>query len=146
MNKSLIGGAKMATAIIARRPGLFRCSGIGQTVFAKAGEELPAHISCGGGCGWEFRDEDNPRPEMVTVIVGSGPFYPLIIREVPIAGDTINLKHGLVGSYRVMKVDTVTQVTETDPIPMWWPRIIVERVGNHEAGRPIHEVGYEVSL
>ena len=129
----------MATAVITRRPGQFRCSGVGQTVHAKVGEELPAHMSCQGGCEWEFRKEDNPRPEKVTVIIGDEPFFALIIDEVPQAGDLLNLRNRMVGSFRVTNVDIITQGTGVAPLT--WPRLMVEREGDHEEGHPIYAAG-----
>jgi len=125
----------MAIAVIARRTGVFRCSGIGQTVFARAGEELLAHDTCSGGCEWEFKKEDNPRPDKATVVIGNGPFYVLVIDEVPQAGDTINLGAGLVGSYHVTAVSTITRQGNL------WPNIIVERVGHHVEGLHVYRVG-----
>ncbi len=129
----------MATAVVARRTGLYRCSGIGCTKFVRAGEELPTHTTCEGGCEWEFRPEDNPRPEMVSVVIGNGPFFALVIGEVPKVGDTLNLRTGLVGRYRVIKVDTKTP--KNGPNDVWLPHFLVERVGNHEKGQPIYAVG-----
>jgi len=133
----------MATAVVARKTGIYRCSGIGQTKFVRAGEELPAHTTCKGGCEWEFRPEDNPQPDKVTVIIGNGPFFVLIVSEVPKVGDTLNLRTGLVGRYRVTKVDTITPKDGTrDPV---WPHLLVERVGDHKKGQYIYAVG-EVPL
>jgi len=125
----------MATAIMARKTGTYRCSGVGQTIFVQAGEELPAHDTCPAGCEWEFRPEDNPRPGKATVIIGNGPFYVLIIDEVPQVGDIINLGAGLVGSYCVTAVNTITRRSNL------WPNIMVKRKGDHEERLPIHRVG-----
>src|SRR3989338_8579105 len=97
----------MATAVTARRTGMYRCSGLGQTKYVGAGERLPAHTTCEGGCEWEFKKGDNPQPENSTLIIGNDPYYVLIINEVPNVGETLNLRGGLVGSFKVTSVDTI---------------------------------------
>lgn len=131
----------MAKAVMAWRTGKFRCSGIGKTKYARAGEELPAHTSCQGGCEWEFREEDNPHPESAIVIIGGDTFFFLVIPEVPKVGDTLNLTDGLVGNYRVMELDTVQANLTRGKALYPWPRIMVERIGEHEEGQRIYAVG-----
>ncbi len=130
----------MATKVLARRTGLYRCSGIGQTIFAKAGEELPAHTNCKGGCRWEFKSRDNPRPEKTTIVIGNKPFFVSIMDKVPEIGSEINLSVGLKGRYRVIVVDILVIIND-----IWWPHLSVKRVGDCKKGGPVHEVG-EVSL
>ena len=128
----------MATTVMARRTGMFRCTGLGQTKYARAGEELPAHDSCPGGCEWQFNDKGNLRPEKATVIIRhhlDGPSYVLIIEEVPKVGDTIDLRVGLNGNFRVTKVDTITSHDYL------YPRILVEYVGDYK-----EELVYAVGL
>lgn len=48
----------MATEMIAQQTGMYECSGIGQTVYAKKGEKLPAHDTCEGGCEWRLKPDD----------------------------------------------------------------------------------------
>ena len=133
----------MAKETVARRTGMHRCSGLGLTKYVRAGEELPAHTTCEGGCEWAFRDEDNPDPEKATVIIGNGPFFALAIIEVPKVEDTVNLGAGLVGSYRVTHVGTKT--SKKSPSHALYPHLLVERVGDHEQGKPIYAV-VEVQL
>jgi len=129
----------MATAVIARRTGMFRCSGVGKTKRVRAGEKLPSHTSCKGGCEWEFRPEDNPQPEKVTIIIGDGPFFIIVMDEVPQVGDMLNLRSGLVGQHRVTKVGKITSKKAIRD--MGRPRIMVERVGGYEEGSLIYAVG-----
>jgi hypothetical protein len=127
----------MATAFVTRRTGMYRCSGLGQTKYVKAGETLSAHTDCEGGCEWEFKTEDNPLPEDATVIIGEDPYFILTISEVPQIGDILNLEVGLVGAYRVTKVDTITLKVR----PYVRPRLVVEKVGDVKEGQHPHRVG-----
>ena len=127
----------MATSVMARRTGIYRCTGIGQTVSVKAGEQLPTHTTCEGGCEWIFRSEDNSQRQKATVIIGNDPYFVLIIDEVPAVGDILNLRGGLAGRFRVTTMSTISR--KYDHGNMLWPHLLVQREGNHQKQRFIYQ-------
>lgn len=129
----------MAASAMARRTGIYRCTGIGQTVSVKAGEQLPTHTTCDSGCEWTFRSEDNSQQQKATVIIGNGPYFVLIIDEVPAVGYILNLRGGLDGRFRVTAVNTISR--KYDHGDMLWPHLLVQRVGNHQKDRFIYRIG-----
>lgn len=129
----------MTTSAMARRTGIYRCTGIGQTVSVRAGEQLPSHTTCDGGCEWTFRSEDNSQKEKATIIIGNSPYYVLIIDEVPAVGYVLNLKGGLSGRFRVTAVSTISR--KYDHGDMLWPHLLVQREGNHQKQQFTYWVG-----
>lgn len=73
-----------------------------------------------------------------TVIIGSNPYFVLITASIPRVGDTVNLKSGLNGSFRVTAVDTISSTQEGK---LSWPHLLVKRVGKHKARKLVYSVG-----
>jgi hypothetical protein len=119
----------MAKPIYARRNGMYRCSGMGQTQYARAGETLTEHANCSIECQWQYKPEDNPEPEQTEIVIESdSDYYVLIMDEVPEVGHELNLTNCLVGKFRV------TNVSVTERLGYVFPLLKVEQVGALESG------------
>lgn len=140
----MIGVPRIVTPQVALVDGLYRCNGIGETVYAERGEILPfcSRERC-GGTKWELRAEDQISPgDMLTVLVGQpGPdFAAIAMGEIPEVGATLNLRSPakvstkFAGLYRIVDVDMM-QWQGKDEI-----RIRVERVGPFDETGPIHDM------
>ncbi len=116
----------MAKQTMAWRTGMFRCSGVHQTIFANAGDILASCDDCVGECKWEFKDTDNPDPKRTYVFINVGIFHAIFVREVPQKDVIINLRGGIIreGRYRVTKVDRI------DWRGFFYPCIEVDRLGD----------------
>lgn len=125
---------------IAKVHGLYRCTGLGETVFCDPDEKLPV-CSCKGGGRWELLKEKNMKSEdAIPIFIGRGIFHVIETDELPEIGHCYNIRQALgyglkTGNHRV---------TAIDPDFKWIDnkshiRISVERVGDMTDDLPIHQ-------
>ncbi len=126
-----------ATIPVAQATGFYRCTGMGETWFREAGEELTP-CNCPGAI-WELRAEDNFREgDAIFMLIGKGILHATAIDELPNVGSEYNFRGGKCpeynGKYRVSSVETI----------MWAQRdeihVLVEKIGEIDPKLPIYRL------
>lgn len=122
----------------ARKKGIYRCSGDGQTIYAEEGVKLPP-CSCGRGF-WLFLKEDNIDHARATpIFIGDNLAFVFVTDEDPDVGVKLNLRGGS------RSFDGLYQVDDFGLTPLRKGgeevfRVNVRRIRDVDPSLPIHTV------